>query len=232
MTEPVPTSPSLARRAMLGVVQVMVVLLLVLFLPAWTIDWWQAWVFCAVFGLSCLFMTLFLLQSDQALVERRMRAGPTAERETSQKIIQSFTLLLLLAILVVPALDRRFAWSAVPPAVSLVGDVLVAVGFWLIHLVFRANSFASSTVEISSGQKVISTGPYAIVRHPMYAASLPLFAGIPLALGSWWGLIPAALSVPLLIARLTAEEAFLVRGLDGYEAYRKKVRWRLVPMIW
>jgi protein-S-isoprenylcysteine O-methyltransferase Ste14 len=109
---------------------------------------------------------------------------------------------------------------------------MVALGYWLIYLVFRANTFAASTIELAGGQTVISTGPYCVVRHPMYSASLILFAGVPLALGSWWGLIPAALMAPLLAWRLTVEEAFLVTHLNGYDAYRSKVRWRLVPLVW
>ena len=210
----------------------MVFLAVVLFLPAWTLDWWQAWVFWAVFGAACLVITLALLKHDPALAERRLRAGPTAEREASQKLIQTVTVLILIAVFIIPALDHRFGWSSVPSAVNIAGNVMVLVGFWMIYRVFRTNSFASSTVEISSGQTVISTGPYGIVRHPMYSASLLLFAGIPLALGSWWGLIPASLSLPLLAARLLAEESFLIRSLPGYADYRKEVRWRLLPLIW
>ncbi|HEX5006266.1 MAG TPA: isoprenylcysteine carboxylmethyltransferase family protein [Hyphomonadaceae bacterium] len=229
-----PTSaPSdLVRRSYLGLAQFMVFLAVVLFASAWTLSWWQAWVFWAVFGAACFVITLALLRSDPALVERRLRAGPTAEREASQKLIQTGTVLVLAATFLTPALDHRFGWSSVPPAVSVAGNVMVIVGFWMIYRVFRANSFASSTVEVSSDQTVISTGPYGIVRHPMYSASLLLFAGIPLALGSWWGLIPASLIIPLLVARLLAEEEFLVRSLAGYSDYRKRVRWRLLPLIW
>ena len=230
MTTQIPAG--LVRRSYLGLAQFMVFMAVLLFLPAWTLDWWQAWVFWAVFGAACLVITLALLRNDPALVERRLRAGPTAEREASQKLIQTGTVLIVIATFVTPALDHRFGWSSVPPAVSIAGNVMVVVGFWMIYRVFQANSFASSTVEISSGQTVISTGPYGIVRHPMYSASLLLFAGIPLALGSWWGLIPAGLILPILAARLLAEESFLVRSLAGYVDYRKKVRWRLLPLIW
>ena len=230
MATPIPAD--LVRRSCVGLAQFMVFLAVILFLPAWTLGWWQAWVFWAVFGAACVVITIALLRNDPALVERRLRAGPTAEREASQKVIQSVTVLILFAIFLTPALDHRFGWSSVPPAVSIAGNIMVLAGFWMIYRVFRTNSFASSTVEISSGQTVISTGPYGIVRHPMYSASLLLFAGIPLALGSWWGLIPASLSLPLLAARLLAEESFLIRSLPGYADYRKKVRWRLLPLIW
>lgn len=210
----------------------MAFLAVVLFLPAWTLDWWQGWVLWAVFGGACLVTTVALLRSDPALVERRLHGGPAAEREASQRLIQTGTFLVLMAIFITPALDHRFGWSSVPPAVNVAGNAMVVVGFWMIYRVLRANSFASSTVEISSGQTVISTGPYGIVRHPMYSAALILVAGIPLALGSWWGLIPASFFLPLLAARLLAEESFLVRSLAGYSDYRKKVRWRLFPLIW
>src|SRR5262249_5637520 len=136
------------------------------------------------------------------------------------------------ALLVVSVLDWRFGWSAVAWPVVLAGNLLVAAGYVIVFAVLRENSFAATTIEITAGQRVISTGPYALVRHPMYFGALPMFVGIPLALGSWWGL---ALVVPLtagLVARLLDEEAYLVRNLPGYADYRNRVRWRLVPGIW
>jgi protein-S-isoprenylcysteine O-methyltransferase Ste14 len=203
-----------------------------LFLPAWTLDYWQAWTFLAVFGVSALAITLYLMKKDPRLLERRVYAGPTAEKETGQKIVQSLTSAGFIAMLVVPALDHRFAWSPVPTGVCLAGDALVALGFLIVFLVYRENSFASATIEVYANQTVISTGPYALVRHPMYVGGLIIFIGIPLALGSWWGLIVIVLMVPALIWRLLDEERLLARELPGYHEYKDKVRFRLLPFFW
>lgn len=234
MAEPDSTSPppGLMKRAAIGLVQFMVFLALVLFVPAWSLTWWQGWLFWFVFGAACLVLSLYFLKHDPALVARRMNVGPTAERETQQKVIQWIASVLLIALFMVPAFDHLFGWSSAPLAIVFAGDGLVIVGFYLMFLAMRANSYASSTIEIGGGQTVISTGAYAVVRHPMYSGAALMFLGVPLALGSWWGLVPAAFVVPLLAWRLTSEEAYLVRNLTGYEAYRAKVRWRLAPLIW
>ena len=161
-----------------------------------------------------------------------MNVGPTAEKEPTQKIIMVFALLGFIALLVVPAFDRRFMWSPVSPYVSVIGDLLVALGFWLVYFVIRENSYAASTIQVAEGQTVISTGPYAVVRHPMYAGVLPLLIGTPLALGSWWGFFTLILFMPALIWRLLDEERFLHKNLPGYTEYTRKVRYRLVPFVW
>jgi protein-S-isoprenylcysteine O-methyltransferase Ste14 len=137
-----------------------------------------------------------------------------------------------IALLVVPALDHRFGWSAVPVGGVVAGDALVVIGFCLIALVYRANTFSSATIEIAENQKVVSTGPYALVRHPMYASGILYLLGTPLALGSYWGLVPLVAMMPLLIWRLLAEERFLARNLAGYTEYQKRVRHRIVPGAW
>jgi protein-S-isoprenylcysteine O-methyltransferase Ste14 len=222
----------LVAKAFGGLVGLLLVMAALLFLPAWTIDFWQAWVFLAVFGVAALLITLYLMEKDPKLLERRVQAGPTAEKEWSQKIIQSLTSLMFIAMLVVPALDHRFAWTPVSPVVTVVGDVLVALGFVLIFFVYRENTYASATIEIAPEQKVISTGLYALVRHPMYCAALFLLIGMPLSLGSWSGLIVFLLFVPALLWRILGEERFLARHLSGYVEYQRKVRHRLLPYIW
>jgi protein-S-isoprenylcysteine O-methyltransferase Ste14 len=136
------------------------------------------------------------------------------------------------AIFIVSAIDYRIGWSTVPTSVVVLGNVLVAIGFWLIFWVFRANSFASSTIELSAGQSVIDTGPYALVRHPMYAAAFLLFCGVPLALGSWWGLLVLLALIAVLVVRLLDEEVFLARNLPGYAEYCAKIPYRLLPGVW
>jgi protein-S-isoprenylcysteine O-methyltransferase Ste14 len=223
---------SLNTKAFGGLLGLLVVMAALLFLPAWTIDYWQAWVFLAVFFLSAFAITLYLMKKDPKLLERRLQAGPTAEKETRQKIIQTLTAIMFIAMLAVPALDHRFAWSVVPLYAAIAGDVLVALGFLIIFFVYKENTFASATIELAPEQKVISTGLYAVVRHPMYIGGLLLFVGMPLSLGSWWGLFVFLLFMPALIWRLLYEERLLARNLPGYVVYQNKVRFRLVPYIW
>lgn len=203
-----------------------------LFIPAWTLDYWQAWTFLAVYFGWSLAITLYLMAADPKLLQRRMSGGPAAEKEPTQKIIMFFTSMGFIGLLIFPALDHRFAWSRMPPYVSLAGDLFVTLGFLAIFFVFKENTFSSATIELAPDQKVISTGPYAVVRHPMYAGALVLLFGIPIALGSWWGLLLIVAMVPALIWRLVDEENFLVRNLPGYAEYQHEVRCRLIPLVW
>ena len=203
-----------------------------IFISAWSVHYWQAWVFLAVFAVASLAIMLYLMIRDPELLERRVRAGPVAERERGQKIVQSLASLAFIALLVVPGIDHRFGWSIVPVWVVIAGDALVALGFLVVFFVFRENTFASATIEVEAGQRAITSGPYAFVRHPMYAAALILLAGIPLALGSWWGLLTIAPMKLLIVVRLLAEERFLAKNLPGYADYRSRVRYRLAPFVW
>jgi len=223
---------SLNTQAWLAILALAVVMGLLLFVPAGSLRYWHAWVYLAIFNGASILTTLDLMKRDPALLKRRMRGGPTAEKEATQRIIMVFTSLGFIALLVVPALDYRFGWSTVPVPVVLVGDLLVVIGFYFIVLVYRENTFTSATVEIAENQTVISTGPYAIVRHPMYASALLYLFGTPLALGSYWGLIPLAVTAPFLVWRLLDEERLLARGLPGYPEYQSRVRYRLLPHVW
>jgi protein-S-isoprenylcysteine O-methyltransferase Ste14 len=220
------------KKAFGGFLFLLLVMAALLFLPAWTLRYWQAWTFLAVFEVSALVITVYLARKDPKLLERRVQAGPVAEKETSQKIIQTITFLSFCGLLVVSALDHRFAWTSLPPYVALSGDALVAFGFFIIFLVYKENTFASATIELAPEQKVISTGPYKLVRHPMYMGALFMFAGIPLSLGSFSALLVIVLMLPALIWRLLDEEKFLVKNLPGYSEYKNKVRRRLVPFVW
>ena len=222
----------LALRAWFALVALAVVMGLLLFLPAGTLRYWQAWMYLGIFFGASALTTAFLIRRDPALLERRMRGGPTAEKRPVERLIMVFTSIGFIALLVVPALDYRFRWSRVPGWAVIAGNVLVVVGFYFILRVYRENTFTSATIEVAPGQTVISTGPYAIVRHPMYASALLYLVGTPLALGSYWGLVPLVATIPFLIWRLFDEEKFLAENLPGYSEYRKKVRHRLVPGIW
>ena len=161
-----------------------------------------------------------------------MRGGPTAEKEIAQKIIMLLVSLAFLGLLVLAGLDHRFGWSRMPSSVALGGDLLVVLGWLAILRVFKENTFTSATIELAPDQTVISTGPYALVRHPMYAGGLVMLVGMPIALGSWWGLLLVVAMIPVLIWRLLDEEGFLARNLPGYVEYTNKVRYRLLPHVW
>jgi protein-S-isoprenylcysteine O-methyltransferase Ste14 len=220
------------QSAFVAILVLFAVMMALLFIPAGTCRYWQAWTFLVVYFVASLAITIYLMVNDPRLLARRMRGGPTAEKVTAQRIIMWITSAGFIGLLVVPALDHRFGWSRMPPAVALAGDLLVAIGFVAVFFVFRENSFTSSTIEIADDQRVVSTGPYARVRHPMYAGAIVLLIGMAIALGSWWGLLMLGAIMPALIWRIFDEERFLGANLPGYAEYMAKVRFRLVPGVW
>src|SRR5262249_101091 len=159
---------------------------------------------------------------DPALLQRRMRGGPTAEKEPTQRVIMLFTSLGFIALLVVPALDYRFGWSMVPIYVAIAANVLLVLRFYFILLLYLPNTFTCATLHVAPGQSVFTAGPYAIVRPPMYASALLYLLGTPLALGSYWGLLALVAMVPFLIWRLLDEERLLARDLPGYAEYQRR----------
>ena len=203
-----------------------------LFWPAGTLDYWQAWVFIAVFMVSTMVPSLYLAVKDPAALQRRMKAGPMAESRVAQKLIITGTIAAVIAVLVVSALDHRFGWSDVPTPIVIVGDILVAVGLGIAQLVVIQNSYAAATITVEADQKVVDTGLYGLVRHPMYVGTLIMMIGTPLALDSYWGLAAIVLALPVLAARITDEEQMLREELDGYDEYTHKVHYRLVPGVW
>ena len=204
---------------------------LLLFLPGGTFHYWQAWVFLAVFALSTWIPSVYLMRTNPAALERRMR-GPLAETRTLQRILIAVIFVCFPAMFVVSALDHRFGWSPVPAAVSLVGDVLVASGLILDMLVIIQNSYAAVNVVVEAGQRLVSSGLYGLVRHPMYTGNVILMLGVPLALGSYWGLVFVIPGLIVLILRIRDEEDLLAHELSGYREYTQQVRYRLVPHVW
>ena len=222
----------LNTKAWLSLAVLAIVMGLLLFVPAGTVHYGQAWVYLSIFIGASTLITLSLMRHDPALLTRRMRAGPTAERQPAQRLIMLCASIGFIALLVVAALDFRCGWSAVPLGGVVVGDVLVVTGFYGIFRVYRANTFTSATIEVVKDQQVIATGPYAIVRHPMYASGALYLLGTPLALGSYWGFVVLGAMLPFLLWRLVDEERFLAQHLPGYTAYQQRVRYRLVPCVW
>jgi protein-S-isoprenylcysteine O-methyltransferase Ste14 len=222
----------IAAKTTLGFVSLILLLAVALFAPAWTFRFWQALLYLFLFASSSAAITIYLWKRDQALLSRRISAGPIAEKTRAQQIIQLFASIGFLAILVVPSLDHRFSWSHVPLWVVLAGDLLVVLGFYIVFKVFCVNTFTSATVEVNEQQTVISIGPYAFVRHPMYSGALIMLLGTPLALASWWGLFAFVLMVAVIVIRLLDEEKFLLANLPGYAEYVARVRYRLMPSVW
>ncbi|MFL5016906.1 MAG: methyltransferase family protein [Rhizobium sp.] len=222
----------LGRRATEATVKFVVVLAVMIFVAAGSLTYWQGWLFLLNFCGWIIATTAYFLKYDRALLEQRLHVGPGAERLPAQKRIQLFNSVALIALFIGSALDHRFGWSAVPVLMVIFGNLLVAAGFYGCFLALRQNSFASAAVEIQRGQRVISSGLYSIVRHPMYAAALVLFSGMPLSLGSYWGLLAIPPAFGGLAARLLDEEKHLTRDLPGYAEYRRKVRYRLLPGLW
>jgi protein-S-isoprenylcysteine O-methyltransferase Ste14 len=222
----------LSKKAIAGCIRFNGFLALLLFLPAWSLRFWEAWTYWVVFSASVLLITVYFLEHDPRLIERRLDAGPGAEREKSQAIIQAIASLMVLALFLIPGFDHRLGWSAVPTPVVLTADVLVVSGFLVVFLVFRENSYTSAVVTVEADQRVISSGPYRLVRHPMYAGAWLIFLATPFALGSWWALLAAVPLCGLIVVRLLHEERFLSANLPGYDSYRREVRYRLVPLVW
>jgi protein-S-isoprenylcysteine O-methyltransferase Ste14 len=203
-----------------------------LFWPAGTFDYWQAWVFIAVFVVSTMGPTVHLAVRYPEAFQRRLKSGPTAETRIVQKLIMIALPVAVVAVSVVSALDHRFTWSTVPVAVVIVGDVLVAGGIGLAYLVIAQNNYAAATITVEEGQELVSTGLYGIVRHPMYVGALIMTVGTPLALGSWWGLLTLVPAVLVFVARILDEEKAMREDLAGYPEYMAKVPYRLMPGLW
>lgn len=221
--------PGLIRKVIFRILSGFFIFSFLLFLPAGTVAYWQAWVYMAVLFTPMFFVMGYLFKNDPALLERRIRMK---EKEKLQKLFIALLTPSFITFFVVPGLDFRFSWSSVPLWLIIIADVLVLLGYLFFFLVLRENSYASRIIEVEKGQKVITTGPYTLVRHPMYLSILVMYGVTPLALGSYWALL-AILPLPfLLAARISNEEEVLKKNLPGYKAYVKKVRYRLIPFIY
>ena len=198
-------------------------------LPAGTFDYWQFYVYCGLLMVPMLAVLFYFLKNDPKFLERRSKAR---EKEKAQVLISILSTLIFLAGFIIPGLDKRFAWSEVPLHITIIACVLILLGYLIIFFVFRQNSYASRVIEVDEEQEVISTGLYGIVRHPMYVGVLIMYLPTPVALGSYWGLIPFALLPLSLALRILNEEKVLKDNLKGYKEYCEKTRYRLIPFIW
>ena len=202
------------------------------FIPAGTLDYWQGWAYLGTAVFASALYTIYLVKHDPALLQRRQQVGPSHEKEPAQKIIVLFIFAAFVALIVLPPLDYRLGWSPVSWYVSLIGVALVALSFYFFYLVSKINTYAAANVRVEKGQRVVDTGVYGLVRHPMYFGTLFLIVGTPLALGSWWTLLLTPVFLLLLYFRIASEEKVLMRDLAGYAEYQRKVRYRLIPFVW
>jgi protein-S-isoprenylcysteine O-methyltransferase Ste14 len=228
-TMPVPGRRKLARRVILRFGMAGPVLAAMFFIPAGTLDYWQAWVYLATLLVPMALVLAYLLKNNLELLERRMR---TREKETRQRTIILMSYPFFIATFLLPGFDRRFGWSNVPCWLAVAAAGIVLAGYALFIRVLLENRFLSRVVEVDPEQRVIRSGPYAVVRHPMYAGILPLYLFSPLALGSFWALVPASTLVWVIVARILNEEKVLARELKEYGEYMLQVKYRLIPGIW
>ena len=208
---------------------VIILIGLIVFLPAGTIKFWEVWVYFGILFIPMIFVLTYLLKNDPELLERRMKMK---EKEEPQKVFVKLSILVFLIAFIIPGIDHRFEWSEVPFIVIIIADLFIFIGYLLFFLVLKENTYASRIIQVEKDQRVISTGLYAIVRHPMYVAVIMMYVLSPLALGSYWAVV-AVLPLPVLIIfRIKSEEKILIDKLPGYREYTQEVKYRLIPYIW
>jgi len=218
-----------ASRIVLKLVAAWMLLPLFFLVVGGSLAWWQAWVYCAILLVPMTVFAISMARSDPGFFDRRFKVR---EKEKAQRRLQAWGTPIFLAAFIVPGLDHRFGWSD-PPLEAIVAAMPVALlGYLIVLRVFWENRWAGRTVETWTEQELVSTGPYAIVRHPMYTGVIVMYLATPIALGSWWGVLPALGTIPILVTRIGNEEQVLIRDLTGYDGYRQKVRYRLVPFVW
>jgi protein-S-isoprenylcysteine O-methyltransferase Ste14 len=204
-------------------------LALLLFLPAGTWHYWQAWLFIALLFIPMTGMGIWMLISSPELLAKRLN---NKEKEQTQRHVVALSGLMFVGGFIVCGLDHRFAWSSMPLWVVVIAAVIFLVGYAMYAEVLRENAYLSRTIEVQENQQLIDTGLYSVIRHPMYTATLLMFLAMPVVLGSWWALLLFAFYPILIITRIRNEEQVLAAGLKGYTEYQKRVRWRLIPFVW
>lgn len=216
------------RSSILGTL----VLFSLLFIPAGTLNYWQGWLYFLVFMIASSIYSIYLAKNDPELLRRRMEAGISYEKEPAQKVIIFLLSATSIVLMILAPLDVRWGWSYVPWYIVLLGDLFVLISFYIFYLVAKVNTYAAANIRVEVGQKVITTGLYGYVRHPMYFGALFLLFGTPIALGSWWTLLLMPIFISLLMVRILNEEKLLAHDLPGYSEYQKTVTTRLIPFVW
>ncbi len=211
------------------IIMIIPMLMLFFFLPAGTWNYWQAWVYMGVLITPMFFAMIYLIKNNPELLERRMRLK---EKRSEQRLIVKVSLVFFLLAFILPGFDRRFGWSDVPMGLVIASDICILIGYLIIFRVMQINTFASRVIEVASEQKVIDTDLYSIVRHPMYVGVILLYVASPIALGSYWSVLPAIVIIPIIVARIKDEEAALDKDLAGYLEYKQRTKYRLIPFIW
>jgi protein-S-isoprenylcysteine O-methyltransferase Ste14 len=220
---------TIRKQILIRFILAFIILCIVFFIPARTIRYWEAWIYIGILFSCSSTVIVYFLKHDPEFLERRMR---TKEKVKEQKLIIRLGTSLFLPTFLIPGFDKYYGWSDVPVYLVIMSDILVLIGYLIVIRVFRENSYASRVVEINTGQKVISTGPYSLIRHPMYSGNLLMYGFTPIALGSWWAMIGSGLIFILLLFRIFSEEKFLSENLEGYKEYKLKTIYRLIPGIW
>ena len=220
---------ALVRKMLVRLSFVPLFIIVFTLLPAGTFNYWEVYLYFGILVIPMLFVLRYFLRKDPMFLERRSRG---VEKVKEQKLIQLINLPVFIAAFIIPGLDKRFDWSDIPAEIIIATDILIFGGYIIIFLVFSENSYASRIIEIDKEQKVISSGLYRVVRHPMYLGVLIMYLSTPLALGSYWGLIPMTLLPVALVLRILNEEKVLKENLEGYNEYCHKTKYRLIPYIW
>jgi protein-S-isoprenylcysteine O-methyltransferase Ste14 len=223
------TRSQITRAVIARLAGFILVMGLILFGTAGSFAYWQAWIYIALLSILVLWTGIYLIRNDPALLERRMRMK---EKQAVQKNVVLLSFIYIGLLFVLPGLNFRFGWSVTPVWAVAAGDVVIVVGYLLLHRVLKENTFASRVIEVEQGQKVIDSGPYARIRHPMYTSVITVYLATPVALGFWWMILPGLVIIPMLAVRIRNEEEVLSRDLPGYEAYLQKVKYRLMPGVW
>jgi len=221
--------PGLIRRALTTYVVALILVFVLLFWPAGSLEFWNAWIFMLSLFPIMLFIMIYLLVRDPELLEKRIK---TKEREKTQKAYVVLSIFAFFIAFIIPGLDFKYHWSDVPFWLVIVSTIAMVSGYIMFFIVMRQNSYASRVIEIQEGQKVIDSGLYSVVRHPLYLAAIIIYFSIPLLLGSFYALVPTSFIPILLIFRIINEEKVLIKDLQGYKEYMEKVRFRLIPFIW
>ena len=220
---------SLEKRVLMILLPGIIFVAAFVFIPAGTINYWQGWLFLLTLFIPMFCVMFYMIKFQRKLLEKRLLVKEKREEQTFIQIINTF---IFMAAMIIAGLDHRFGWTNVPVRVVIAADIAMLAGYVFFIRIMLYNEYASRIIEVQKGQKVIDTGPYAVIRHPMYAAGILMYLFIPMVLGSFWGMIPLLFIPIMLIFRLLDEEKALIKGLKGYKRYMRKVRYRLVPWVW